>query len=89
MTLIWVVEDHEKIRANMLFQLKDQGYRVAGHKSAESAYAALQRADERPPDLMLLDIRLDGMSGVDLIRRLSEQGLLPPHHCRFRRGHHQ
>ncbi len=78
MNTIMVVEDHAKIRANMMFQLKDQGYKVLGKASAEEALVHMADPTRSNPDLMLLDIRLGAMSGVDLIHKLSADHNLPP-----------
>ena len=76
MAQIWVVEDNRKIRANMLFQLQTAGYATTGLSSAEEAAEKLNRP--LPPDLLLLDVRLEGKSGVDLVRELSQKQRLPP-----------
>src|SRR5688572_31732681 len=46
--------------------------------SAEEALAMLEPARSPLPDLLLLDVRLRKMSGVELVRRLAEIGRLPP-----------
>ena len=74
---VLVVEDHQKIRANTLLQLREDGLAAQGVASAEEAQELLRAAAE-PPDLLLLDVRLGGKSGIDLIRELSAQGSLPP-----------
>lgn len=75
MAKILVVEDNTKIRANLIFQLEEEGYQVQGLPSAEEALEAIEASS---PDLLLLDVRLDGMSGVDLVRKLSDRNSLPP-----------
>ena len=75
---IWVVEDNEKIRGNLLLQLREAGFSIHGMSTAEHAWVRLQEQDQPPPDLLLLDVRLSGMSGVELVRRLSEKKKMPP-----------
>lgn len=77
MTRILVVEDDPKIRANLLFQLREQGYNP---QAVETAEAALERMEGGAafPDLLLSDVRLPGMSGVELVRRLAQLEKLPP-----------
>lgn len=75
MAKILVVEDNTKIRANLIFQLEDEGYDVHGLPSAEDALVDIEAA---MPDVLLLDVRLDGMSGVDLVKTLSDRNCLPP-----------
>ena len=73
--LILVVEDHQKIRLSTMMHLRDAGYVAEGVGSAEEAEAFLR---EREPDLLLLDVRLSGASGVDFIRHLAASGGFPP-----------
>ena len=74
---ILLVEDQQKIAANTAMQLREEGFAVQPVVSAEAALVALdEHADA--PDLMLLDVRLGGMSGIDLIRRLTTEKRLPP-----------
>ncbi|HEX8153395.1 MAG TPA: sigma-54 dependent transcriptional regulator [Thermoanaerobaculia bacterium] len=73
---ILVVEDHQKIRTNTLLQLREDGFAAHGVASAEEAHEWLQ-TNERP-ELMLLDVRLGGATGVELIRRLASEGGFPP-----------
>jgi DNA-binding NtrC family response regulator len=74
---ILLVEDHQKIRANTTMQLREQGCAVQAVDSAEAALEILRGAEE-PPDLLLLDVRFAGMSGIELIRVLTEAKRLPP-----------
>jgi two-component system, NtrC family, nitrogen regulation response regulator NtrX len=75
---VLLVEDDAKIRASLLLQLGEAGLSVAGTAAAEEAYAQLADPGRPLPDLLLLDVRLRGMSGVELIRLLAPLGRLPP-----------
>jgi two-component system nitrogen regulation response regulator NtrX len=77
MILILIVEDDEKIGANVLLQLRDAGYGAAWMRSAEEAQGWLAEAANPAPDLLLVDVRLPGMTGVELLRRLAGDGELP------------
>ncbi len=76
MAAIIVVEDNAKIQAHMVSLLRDEGYDVKAFGSAENALGILTDG-VTATDLLLLDIRLGGMSGIDLINRLGAD-LLPP-----------
>jgi two-component system cell cycle response regulator DivK len=67
--LILVVEDNEKNRKLARDVLQVKGYRVV---EADSAEAALERVAEQRPDLVLMDIHLPGMSGLQALARLRE-----------------
>ncbi|MCP4663392.1 MAG: sigma-54-dependent Fis family transcriptional regulator [bacterium] len=78
MSSVLIVEDDGKIRANLLFQMREAGLCPTAMENAEAALAQLVGADATRPDLLLLDVRLPGMSGVELVRRLAEAKRLPP-----------
>jgi two-component system nitrogen regulation response regulator NtrX len=77
MTTALIVEDDLRLRADLAFMLRDEGFEVTTVESAEEAFDRLGM-DGPLPDLLLLDVRLPGKSGVDLVRRLVELGRLPP-----------
>jgi len=66
---ILVVDDEDNIR--LLYQevLRDEGYEVALAGNAEEA---LQAIASSPPDLITLDVKMPGMSGVDFLKKLKE-----------------
>ena len=74
--LILIVEDDEKIAASALLRLREAGYGAHSVRSAEEAESLLRDASRPQPDLVLLDVRLPGMSGIDLLRRLGDR--IPP-----------
>ena len=65
--LIVLVEDNEKNRKLARDVLTFQGYRVVEAESAEDGLAAIAR--ERPA-LVLMDIHLPGIDGIEALRRL-------------------
>jgi two-component system phosphate regulon response regulator PhoB len=67
MQRILVVEDEDAIREMIGFALKKAGFTF---EEAADAHQALLAVAANPPDLMLLDWMLPGMSGLDLARRL-------------------
>jgi DNA-binding response OmpR family regulator len=64
---ILVVDDEADSRDLLKAILSGAGYRV---EQAESGAAALARATASPPDLILLDLILPGMSGFEVCQRL-------------------
>ena len=77
MTTAFIVEDDLRLRADLAFMLRDESFEVTTVESAEEAFDRFG-TDGPLPDLLLLDVRLPGKSGVDLVRRLVELGRLPP-----------
>jgi DNA-binding response OmpR family regulator len=72
---ILLVDDDPLLRRSVAFSLERAGYRVTTAASAEDALAI---ADRDPPDLVLLDIGLPGMDGLDALRRFRERPQAPP-----------
>jgi len=65
--LILVVEDNDNNRMLVRDVLHATGYRVV---EAETAEDGLRMAAEQPPALILMDIQLPGMSGIEALQRL-------------------
>jgi DNA-binding NtrC family response regulator len=78
MTTVLLVEDDPKIRATVLFQLREEGLAAEALDNAEGALGGLEPRGAPLPDLLLLDVRLPGMTGVGLIERLAAPDRLPP-----------
>jgi DNA-binding NtrC family response regulator len=64
-----VVDDEHLIRWSLEQNLKKQGYDVVTAGSGEDA---LQLMREEQPDLVLLDIQLPGISGIDVLEKIKE-----------------
>lgn len=78
MTAVLIVEDDPKIRAQLLLQVREEGFAPTAVESAEAALMKLENPKAAQPALVLLDVRLPGMSGIDLVRQLAAGGRLPP-----------
>ena len=65
--LVLVVEDSDAIRMAFTILLEESGYTVA---AAPNGTDAVRMAGERIPDLVLLDLGLPDISGVDVARRI-------------------
>lgn len=67
---ILVVEDHAPLRAQIVGLLQSAGWRV---EEASGGRLGLQLALEQPPDVLLLDLGLPGLDGLQVCQRLREQ----------------
>ena len=74
---VLVVEDEEPLRELVARHLEKEGYEVAEASGAEEVLIRLSR-DREPFDVVLSDIHLPGLSGVDLLRLLVNQSPLRP-----------
>ncbi|HEY3137544.1 MAG TPA: response regulator [Blastocatellia bacterium] len=69
---ILVVEDNEDSREILAKLLRMSGYEVSSAPDGESAYAA---AMSQMPDLIITDINMPGMDGIDLLKKMRLQSL--------------
>jgi DNA-binding response OmpR family regulator len=67
MKRILVVDDEEAIRLLYQEELQDAGYEV---EVAGDGKQALECVERRRPDLMTIDIKMPGMDGIELLRRV-------------------
>ena len=71
---ILIVDDEPSILATMAPLLRARGYEVA---TATTGYAALEAVDRQPPQLVILDLGLPDLDGVEVCRRLREGRAVP------------
>jgi two-component system, OmpR family, phosphate regulon response regulator PhoB len=75
---ILVVEDEESIRELLVLGLEEEGYEVVGVADGHTALSKCQASDSQaqdfPFDLIILDLMLPKVSGLDLCRFLRYQG---------------
>jgi DNA-binding response OmpR family regulator len=72
-----LVEDEENIARGLLFNLELDGHRVTWLRDGQAAYDKLLKAKETF-DLIVLDLMLPGISGIDLCRALRASGNYTP-----------
>lgn len=72
--LILIVEDEPPIRRFLRASLTDEGYRF---NEAESGSEALKLAAREPPDLVLLDLGLPDMDGLEILKQFREWSKSP------------
>ena len=65
--MIYCVEDDNSIRELMLYTLRASGFEAEGFCDGNSLFDALTR---HKPQLIMLDIMLPGMDGMEILRRL-------------------
>ncbi len=77
MIKVMLVDDQNLVRKGVrsLLELSEEIEVVA---EARDGTEAIDMLPEVNPDVMLLDMRMPGLSGVDVLRRLKESGQLPP-----------
>lgn len=67
MATILVVDDEEPILELLRFNLEKEGYQVCVAKDGQEA---LERVEKEQPDLLVLDVMLPGMGGLEVCRKL-------------------
>jgi DNA-binding NtrC family response regulator len=67
---ILVVDDESEIREGLELLLQSEGYQVS---SAETAMSGLAQLEERPFDLLLLDVSLPDRNGIDMLKDIHRQ----------------
>lgn len=75
MTVVHVVDDDPAIRDSLSFLLSAADMKPVVY---ESALDLLARADELEPGCIVTDVRMPGMSGLELVLKLKEKQLLHP-----------
>ncbi len=73
--LIYIVDDDALLRQSLAGLLTDEGYRVMEFASAE---AFLDHPLEYTASCLLLDIKMDGMSGFELQKMIMQRDFIPP-----------
>jgi two-component system KDP operon response regulator KdpE len=71
---VLVVEDDAEQRAVLVRELGSRGYRI---QEAADGRSALSRWEAARPDVVLLDLGLPDMDGLDLIRRIRRDSMTP------------
>ena len=75
MKSILVVDDEQNIRFLYKEELEDNGYSVSVATTGEEA---LEKLNESIPDLIILDIKLPGIDGIETMRKIKdEKGDIP------------
>lgn len=71
---VLVADDDRLVLATLSTGLRKAGYQVSAAASGEEA---MRLAANRAPDVLLLDVRMPDLSGLEVARRLQQRGNLP------------
>lgn len=74
MAIIALVDDDENILTSVSMALESEGHKV---KTYEDGAAALADIESAPPDLVVSDIKMPTMDGMELLRRIRQSSDLP------------
>jgi DNA-binding NtrC family response regulator len=66
---VLVVDDEQIIRESLSFILQKEGYEVEEAPNGQEAY---KKVSENPPDIVITDIEMPGMKGVELLEKISQ-----------------
>lgn len=75
MRTILVIDDDESLRDTVVLMLEQDGFRAL---QAVDGKTGLERALVQKPDLILVDLRLPGMSGIEVCKQLRASRVLTP-----------
>ena len=67
---ILVVDDEKEACEALAEFLRSENYEV---RTAQSGETALEKVEQDTPDLVLLDIRMPGMDGLEILRRIKDK----------------
>ena len=76
MSSIMIVDDDDLFRESVAQNLSDNGFNVMAFSRGEDAMAHF--LDKRATDLVLLDWKMPGMTGIDVLARMRETGIQTP-----------
>ena len=71
---IALVDDDRNILTSISMALEHEGFKVQTYIDAETALAGISR---NPPDLAVVDIKMPGMDGEELLKRLRKKTTIP------------
>lgn len=73
---VLLIDDHALVRKGIAELLQSRGIRVVA--SVSSGEEGLRRACELPVDVILLDVKMPGLTGIDTLQRLRAEGIATP-----------
>lgn len=76
--LVYIIDDDQAIRDSLSLLLESSGYKTSCHESGERFLEALAEVGQSTIACVLLDIRMAGMSGLELQDKLLQKGYRLP-----------
>ena len=73
--IVHIVDDDEAVRSSLKFLMRSQGFEVECYPSAQDF---LNRVDVSVPGCVLLDVRMPGMTGLELLEELVQRQMPVP-----------
>ena len=67
---VLVVDDQEGVRQLLMEVLRSEGFNVT---SASNGYEAMDALEDVSPDLILVDMKMPGMNGLDVLREIKSR----------------
>lgn len=74
---IHIIDDTESVAASLKMLLESHGYDTTSHSSGEDFIEAMHNRDSEP-SCILLDVRMQGMSGIELFQQLDALKVIAP-----------
>ena len=71
---VLIVEDEADLRNTLKLNFKEQGYKVS---TAADGRTGLEKARDKSPNVVILDLMLPGMDGISLVRALRQESDVP------------
>lgn len=68
--VVYIIDDDEAVRDSLALLLNANGFRVSTHESAERFLTSLSASDNQSSCCALIDIHLNGISGIELQEKL-------------------
>ncbi len=75
---VWVVDDDSSLRSYLYDLLSSRGHAVVCLSSGEQLVRRISSTGSTPPTLLMLDVRLPRMGGLEVLTELDRQGLHVP-----------